>query len=241
VNLLLLRPDELQGDTARVEDRRAQHVREILDKTTGDRLRVGVEGGKVGEATIVAADDRGVTLSVRLDQEPPPKSAVTLVLALPRPPVLRRLLQQVTAMGVGRIVLLQTNRVEKSYWHSPALRAAAVVEQLRLGLEQARDTVLPEVWTRQRFRPFVEDELPSLTTSRRLLVADPHATQACPADVRDPVVLVVGPEGGFVDFELQALASVGARAVSLGERPLRVETATLALLGRIVPAKGRDA
>jgi RsmE family RNA methyltransferase len=234
VNLVLLEPDELGAEgRACVRGRRAEHVRDVLGKRAGDELRVGVLGGRIGRARIVHADDHAIDLAVELDEDPPPRAAITLVLALPRPPVLRRVLQHVAAMGIARLVLCQSARVEKSYWSSPSATPAAIREQLCLGLEQGGDTILPEVDLQRRFRPLVEDVLAATPPGVMRLVADPSATQSCPVDVGAPVVLVVGPEGGLVPFELELLTAAGFTAVGLGPRVLRVETAVVALLARL--------
>lgn len=234
MNLLLLDANDLTArGRAVLTGPRAHHVRSILRKTPGDTLRAGLLGGEIGLATIVADDAGRLTLALRLTEPPPAKRPVVVVLALPRPPVLRRLLQQVTAMGVEHIALLHTARVEKSYWQSPALERDRMQAQLRTGLEQARDTVPPRITTHRRFRPFVEDELPELARDARILVADPDASRPCPTDVEDRVVLVVGPEGGLLPFELELLSGIGASLISLGPRILRVETAVVALLGRL--------
>lgn len=234
MNLLLIRPDELDADgRVRVRGRRARHIVQVLGKGVGDTVRAGVLGGRMGSASIEVADGQGLGLRVQLDEDPPPKRPLDLVLALPRPPVLRRLLQQVTAMGVRKIVLLHTARVEKSYWQSPALRPEAIAEQIELGLEQAVDTVPPVLEQARRFKPFVQDQVPSWVGSDTLLVADPSGAAPCPSDALSRVVLAVGPEGGFVPFELDLWREAGARVVCLGPRILRVETAVIALLGRL--------
>ncbi len=152
------------------------------------------------------------------------------MLALPRPPMLRRVLQAVTSLGVKRVVLLHTARVEKSFWQSHAVGAEEIRAQLLLGLEQGRDTVLPVVEQERRFRPFVEDRLPDWAEGRRL-VAHPGGPPA--ASTPDPVTLVIGPEGGLVPFELELLAAAGFEAVDLGPRILRVETAVPFAIGRL--------
>jgi len=233
VNLVLLEPRELNGSRARVEGRRATHLALVHRAAAGRRLRAGVVGGRVGHATVVAIDGNSAELEVELESEPPSPLPCTLVLALPRPKVLRRLLGAVAAFGIKRLVLIGSERVEKSYWQSPVLQEAALREELLMGLEQGCDTVLPVVTQKRLFRPFVEDELPGLTVGTLGLVAHPAAATSCPRAVPGPVTLVVGPEGGFNRFEVGLLVSAGLRPVALSSRPLRVEHAVAALLGRL--------
>lgn len=233
MNILLVTADELDDEgRLALTGRRLAHVRDILGKRPGDTLRIGLRGGLLGEGALELHAEQW-RIRCRFDTPPPPKRALTVVLALPRPPVLRRTLQHLTALGVERIVLLHTQRVEKSYWSSPALEDAAIAEQIDLGLEQAVDTVPPIVQQERRFRPFVEDRLVVPGSASEVWVADPRAERECPCDVARPVTLVVGPEGGFIPFELECLAGAGAKLVGLGPRILRVETAVIALVARV--------
>jgi RsmE family RNA methyltransferase len=143
--------------------------------------------------------------------------------------MLKRILQTVATMGVERLVLMNSYRVEKSFWHSPFLQPEAIEHELMLGLEQARDTVLPEVILEKRFKPFVEDRLANLSADTLRLVAHPIAEQLCPRTVNQPVTLAIGCEGGFIPYEVDLLAQQGFMPVELGERILRVETAVTAL------------
>lgn len=232
MNLLLIEAGEKLGDgVARVGGRKARHLQAVLGKGVGDEVRVGELGGLLGVGVIEDVEDGAARVRYTVSEAPPEASPVTLVLALPRPPMLRRILQHATTLGVKRIVLLQTARVEKSFWSSHALRDDEVGEQLRLGLEQARDTVLPVVELRRRFRAFVEDELAAW--DGRKLVAEPEAGAPAAAWSEGATNVVVGPEGGLVPFELERLRAVGCSAVSLGARILRVETAVVALLARL--------
>jgi len=235
MNLILLFEDDfITQQRVRLHGRRLQHVRAVHRARVGDALRVGVVNAQLGSGVITSLDSDALEMEVRLDQSPPLALPVTLLLALPRPKSLKKILQAVTAMGVKRIVLMTTWRVEKSFWDSPVLGREGLREQMILGLEQGRDTMLPEVTIRKRFKPFVEDEVPDLIRGTRALLAHPAAPQPCPHETGVPVTLAVGPEGGFIPYEVELLQAHGFEAVSLGVRSLRVEHAVPALLGRLV-------
>ncbi|GLS27341.1 16S rRNA (uracil(1498)-N(3))-methyltransferase [Marinibactrum halimedae] len=234
MNLILISADELNPNhSIQLTDRRFKHIRKVHRAEVGDALKVGVINGELGTGEILHIDEQRVTLHVTLNSPPPPPLPVTLILALPRPQMLKRTLQNIAAMGVKELHLLQTRRVEKSYWQTPLLIEETVHEQLLLGLEQGRDTVLPRLYFHKRFRPFVEDELAQLTEDQHKLVAHPGDFPHCPANVNEPTTLAIGPEGGFVDFEIEKLQAVGFKPIQMGARILRVETAVPALLYRL--------
>ncbi|WP_071871047.1 16S rRNA (uracil(1498)-N(3))-methyltransferase [Atopomonas hussainii] len=234
MNLLLLEPDDLiSEDRAVLRGRRLRHLHEVHRAEDGDTLRVGLLGGGMGQGQLVSLDEQQAELSFSLTSAPPAKLPLTLILALPRPKMLRRVLQTVAAMGVPRIVLVNSVRVEKSFWQTPFLTPEAIREQLILGLEQARDTVLPEVNLEKRFKPFVEDRLPTLAAGTLGLTGHPGDYPECPRGLSEPVTLAIGPEGGWIPYEVEKLAEAGLRPVQLGERILRVEVAVAALLARL--------
>lgn len=169
-----------------------------------------------------------------LAEDPPPALPCTLVIALPRPKMLKRILVDATSLGVKRICFVNSYRVDKSFWSSPLLAPETIAEKCRLGLEQAIDTKLPEVTLHPRFRPFVEDELPGIVGDSQALVAHPAGSVACPRGITRRATLAIGPEGGFIPFEVDLLRdATGFTAVTLGPRILRVDTAVPALLGRL--------
>ena len=233
MNLILLYPDDfVREGLVSLSGRRADHVREVHQADVGRRLRVGILNGRVGEGIITEREGDRLSLEVSLTDDPPSPLPVTLLLAMPRPKCFRRILQCVTAMGVKRIALFGAYRVEKSYWNSPWLEADALRDQMVLGLEQARDTVLPEITRHLLFKPFVEDDLPELTAGSRCWVAHPGMRRTSPAVPGGRVSLAVGPEGGFTDYELELLLAHHFEGVSLGPRLLRTEHVVPALLGR---------
>ena len=234
MNLLLLEDgDFVAPDRVRLQGRRLQHLREVHRAECGDSLRVGRLGGLMGRGELLSLNAEQAELQISLDTPPPTKLPLTLLLAVPRPKMLKRVLQTVSAMGVARLVLLNSYRVEKSFWQTPFLEPAAIREQLILGLEQARDTVLPEVTLEKRFKPFVEDRLPALADGTLGLTGHPGDYPACPRAVDGPVTLAIGPEGGWIPYEVELLRLAGLQPVQLGERILRVETAVPALLARL--------
>lgn len=234
MNLLLLEEaDFIAPDRVILRDRRLTHMQDVHRAAVGDSLRVGRIDGAMGSAELLRLEAHEAELRVNLDLSPPAKLPLTLVLALPRPKMLRRVLQTVSAMGVPRLILVNSYRVEKSFWQTPFLEPAAIREQLILGLEQARDTVLPQVLVEKRFKPFVEDRLPGLVEGTRGLVGHPGPYPACPRGLDEPVTLAIGPEGGWIPYEIDLLGKAGLQPVQLGERILRVETAVTALLARL--------
>ncbi len=239
MNLLLLEDSDFDpaagpGVRAVVSGERLRHVRKVLRVDVGDTLEVGRLGGGIGRGRIVELNRDRVVLELGpLDRKPPEPLPVTLVLALPRPKFVGRILQAAAAMGVKRILFVQTARVEKSYWRSSTMRPESLRRHLMLGLAQARDTVLPEIECLSGRRALIET-LPGLVREHdQVLVADAAGAEACPPGVDGATALLVGPEGGLLDGELDAFAAAGARTVSLGPRALRVEHAVVALLARL--------
>lgn len=236
MNLVLLREsDWIAADRVLLHDRRAGHIRAVLRARVGERLRVGLLGGLCGQGLIEAVEPEGVRLRVELSDAPPARHRFSIVLALPRPKMLRRILRQCAEFGVADLHLIHSARVEKSYWQSPLLQPERLEEALHAGLERCRDTIAPRVHLHRRFRPFVEDQLSGLCAGRPCWIADRGAPSALADAPPVPAVVMIGPEGGFVPFEVQLAESVGARRVGLGERILSVDTALITVLAQALP------
>lgn len=231
MNLLLLEPAELADGQVELADDRARHLREVLHVEVGSVVRAGVVDGPLGVAEVVRVESERVTLVCRLEADPPPRPAVDLLMALPRPKVLRRLWAQLAALGVGTVVLTNATRVERFYFDSHVIRADEVRRHLREGLSQARDTRVPRVEVRRGFKPLVEDELDALFGDAQRLLGDPVYERSL-LDARRPgrVVLALGPEGGWSAYERELLERNGFVGVGLGPRTLRSDTAAIALV-----------
>jgi RsmE family RNA methyltransferase len=235
VNLILLEPGEIgDGGVVRLRDARARHVSSVLNVARGQQVRVGVVDGPRGLGDVESAAGDDVVLRCVFEAAAPPRPAVDLLLALPRPKVLQRLWAQIAALGVGRIVLTNAEKVERHYFDTHILSPDGYRPLLLEGLQQARDTRVPDVSIHRRFRPLIEDELDDLIGDATRIVAEPAGARAI-ADVvasRPParMLLAVGPEGGWNRFELEMLGAHGFTSISMGPRTLRSDTACIALL-----------
>ena len=233
MNIVVLdRSDWWDEEHVRLFDRRADHIRAVLRAAVGDSVRVGELNGLLGHGRICAIDADSVVLRVELSQPPPPRHRFDVVLSLPRPKVLRRLFRTVAEYGVANLHLIHSARVEKSYWQSPLLAPDKVHDALLAGMERASDTVVPQVHQYRRFRPFVEDQLKDICAGRPCWIAQMGASLALRETPPGDAVVMVGPEGGFVPFELELAQAVLAQPVHLGSRTLSVDTALTSALAQ---------
>jgi 16S rRNA (uracil1498-N3)-methyltransferase len=233
MNLIILEAHHfLSTDIVRLQGRHFEHVKQVLKSKVGDLLNVGHLDGFIGKALITRIATDSLELSVLDLAPPPPTLPVTIVLGLPRPRMLQRTLQTIATMGVERLQLIHTHRVEKSFWHTPLLKPECIHEQLVLGLEQGKATQLPKIELYPNFNAFIDTLSSNTEASCRKLIAHPgNFGSAEPGDER--TLLAVGPEGGFVEHELSAFIEQGFSVIQLGERILRVETAIPVLLAKL--------
>jgi 16S rRNA (uracil1498-N3)-methyltransferase len=235
MNLILFSKEDFISDNlVSIQDpRRVKHITDIHQVSLGEHLKVGLINGDIGSGKVLHQTKEEIHLEISLLKPPPPVVPITLILALPRPKMLKRCLQTMATLGVKKIYLINSYRVEKSYWQTPLLSEVAIREQLILGLEQGADTRLPEVILVKRFKPFVEDKLKDVIGDSKALVAHPYSDSPCPAQINEPLTLAIGPEGGFIPFEIDLLEKQGFCSVHLGGRIMRVETVLPYLIGRL--------
>ena len=236
MNLILLQPEDLRDDgMAELSGERARHIRKVLKAEPGKMLRIGMLNGALGKGTVLAIDRHRVCLQCVLDEDVPSKPRIDLLLAMPRPKVMKRLWAQLAALGVGRIVVVNAEKVERFYFDTHVLEQGFYNQRLIEGLQQARCTHLPEVLVRQRFKPFVEDELDGLFPGQLRLLADPSGEKRM-GDFdygAGRVLLAVGPEGGWTPYELDKLQGHGFELFGMGSRILRTDTACVGMLSTL--------
>ena len=197
MNIVLLNANQdCSSDIWSIEDQRQiKHLNQHLQLKAGDTLKVGVRDGQRYLTEVQSITAQQIMLKPIQTESVPNKLPVHLILALPRPKVLRRMIMDAVTLGVERLSLIHSYRVDKSYWQSPFLQQ--LDDYVTLGLEQAGDTIVPEIQLYKRFKPFVEDVLPTLISEQRpAYVAHPYAEQSMPHAIAHGCNLIVGPEGG---------------------------------------------
>jgi RsmE family RNA methyltransferase len=237
VNLIILEPGEVgaSGD-ASLGGLRARHLISVLKARPGQDVRIGLLDGPCGVGTVQSVTGDTVELRCAFETGTPSRPRVDLLLALPRPKVMRRLWAQIAALGVGQIILTNAERVERNYFDTHVLTPECYRPLLVEGLQQARDTRLPSVSIHRQFKVLVEDELNALFTRGLRLLADPAATTPLATVVRgsgERILLAIGPEGGWNDFETALLEAHGFQTVGMGPRTLRSDTACIALIALV--------
>lgn len=238
MNLLLFDRSEIDDDglvALGSADRRAHHLTAVLKAQTGQVLRAGLVRGPLGTAEVLSVTGGELRLRVTASGEPCQPAPTAIILAVPRPKVLSRILQAAAAFAVRRIDLVNSWRVDKSYLDSPRLEAAAIAGDLQLGCEQGVTTWMPEVVLHRRLMPLFE-RLGDHVGDARRLCAHPGAVQTIEAAVTEPgrvTAIAIGPEGGWIDRELASFEEHGFTLVRLGTPILRVEAAFTAACAQL--------
>lgn len=239
MNRILFEKNEIVDGVAEIRDARASHIVEVLHGEVGQKLKTGELDGPVGTGTILSIDADAAGPRIRIAVEHDARSLepwVDLILAPPRPRVMKRLLPQLTALGVGRIFLVGARKVEKAFWGATLLKESEYRPLLVDGLMQAGTSAVPSLEIRRNFVKFVTEELDGLFPQAGRIVAHPSAEGTEPPDLSGltgRLLLAVGPEGGWTDGEIDLLESKGFGRYSLGARILRTDTAAIALLAKL--------
>lgn len=234
MNLLLVDVGEVRGDgTCTIADRRAHHLRSVLGIAIGSQVRAGLVGGAVGTGEVIGDDGTAVTLRLDLRGAPPPPLDVELVLAVPRPKVITRTIEIAASFALRRIDLTNAWRVDKSYLGSPRLAAGALALAARFGAEQGATTHLPIIAVHDRLMGLLDDRFATPGAGQRVIASPGAPPIERVIDRRGPIVIAIGPEGGWIERELETFVARGFAPVSLGTPILRVEAAVASALGQL--------
>jgi RsmE family RNA methyltransferase len=250
VNLILIEEHEAGKSLSR-RDERTIHLLKVLHKKTGDTFDAGILGGNRGKGRIEKINiDGSVQISLDLNEAPPVRVPLRVAVGFPRPIQIRRLLRDLSNLGVSAIDLLGTELGEKSYRDTKLLVDGGARAALIEGAVQSRDTTIPllsvymslDEWLGERpwdtvkpmDRPADKPAAGAYQAPRPvtlLIAADnvrPEGTMARLTPTRRPVVTAIGPERGWSERERDLLEDAGFLRLSLGERALRTETACVA-------------
>ena len=236
MNIILFKDEELKDSITSLpaNSRRGLHILKILKVKKNDNIKIGIINGNLGRGKISNITEDSIDIEAgHLNEPPPPPLPATLIFAMQRPKTVRKILQSATAMGVKSFYIIETWKVDKSYWNSPILKTEELEKELQLGLEQSCDTVMPKVQIKRRFKPFVEDKLPGIIKNSNAFIAHPYATSPCPYNTEGPATIAIGPEGGFTEYELRKMQDTGMSPINIGTRPLRSEFAVTAILAKL--------
>lgn len=233
------------------DDERTRHVRNVLRVEQGASVRIAVEHQGTCDGTVTSnqsdagadgTDAEGTTtpqpLALRLGaiQAPRQLPPITLIMAPPRPRALRRAVRAATQVGVRQIVLVGAARVERSFFASKALRPEVLRANAVDGVMQAAvDANVPPVMSQPRLHLLPETlaGIPSSSENAVCILLHPGGApleQVLRESMADSVVLAIGPEGGWLENELNFLQRHQFVLAGLGPRILTTEVAlTVAL------------
>ena len=232
MNIILFSPAEAGKPLPR-RDERTIHLLKVLHKKAGDTFEAGIIGGSRGKGRIETVKlDGSIVYSLDLNEDPSPRFPIRIAVGFPRPIQIKRLLRDLSSLGLEAVDLIGTELGEKSYRDSKLLSAGGADDALLEGAVQARDSTVPAL----ALYPALEDWLaerpwePS-TRSHLLIALDnvrPEGSLAQLSSTGRPMVLAVGSERGWSDRERDELLKAGFLRLSMGGRPLRTETACVA-------------
>ena len=238
MNQLLIYPDELVSDTrAVISGARAAYVHEWHDLSPGITVAAGVLGGGRGHGQIESIAENEIALSFSVTSDQLPRLPIHLIVAIARPQTVKKVIHIATTLGITQLDFVRTNQTEKSYLDSKALLPEQIEIETVKGLEQACDTIPPQVHVHSRFKPFIEDVLtPELALHpnaiRWIGDTEANATPVSTETKFPAAFLTIGPEAGWTDYERERFSELGFHPISLGPRILRVETAATVLIAR---------
>ena len=241
MNRILFDESEVdRGGVVCLSGRRAAHISDVLNPVVGDSLRVGVLNGACGDGQVLSVEPDTVTLRCVFLEETVPEPSIDILLALPRPKVMRRLWAPLASLGVGRILLTNGEKVQRNYFDTHWLQEVVYRPLLIEGLEQSGDTRIPDVTICRRLKPLVTDQLDGVFPDSRRVICHPRDAKPInqiPLKSASRVLLAIGPEGGWSDYEVDLFTQYGFDCISFGWRALRADVACIALIAAVKAAR----
>ncbi len=217
------------GEAFSLPDAQAHYLANVMRLGEGDSLRVF--NGQAGEwrATVSKISRKAAMLEAGEQTRPPaPEPDAWLCFALLKRQKTDLVVEKATELGVSVIQPIITARTNADHVNLERLRAIAIE-----AAEQCERLHVPEI---REPRPVMK--LMAEWPARPLFVADERRSSPLLGPAAGPSAIMIGPEGGFTDPELEAIARTPLiTRVSLGRRILRAETAAIAGLTLLLAAQ----
>ncbi len=244
-SFILKESDRLSPDSCELywesQDRRTSHLLSILKASNGDQFKAAFLGQPTGTLTLCQKEASGVFLKFlpSLDSSPPPPlSAVTLYIGVPRPPTCERLIRDLCSLGVRRVVFFGTKLNERSYFESKIWDPSNLEWRLQEGMQQSGVSRATQIETQPKFHLAVEEierengSNEQNNKERAVYLLDSNgshlSTLSGQEKKREEITFVIGPERGFSPRERERLLGC-TQPLSLGDRILRTETVAVSL------------
>jgi 16S rRNA (uracil1498-N3)-methyltransferase len=225
MNLILFEADELD-QPLRADDPRARHLTTVLRRKVGDHFDCGVVNGPRGRGRIQHETAGALELKFAWADPPPPLDPIWLVVGLPRPQTARKILSEVSSLGVAGICFFRSEKSEASYASSHLWTNGEARRWLLAGVAQAFCTRVPQCVQANDLAAAM-----NMTGHAATRVAldnyEAGTSLAHLALGTAPAVLAIGAERGWSGTERDVLRNAGFSLAHLGSRVLRTETACI--------------
>lgn len=251
MNIILFDSAELHQALPR-SDYRARHLTQILGAQKGKIYRAGVIGGRVGHMVIESITATEIGFLFTSSAESPPPLPLTLLIGHPRPLIVKRLVSDLSSIGVASVHFFIGENSEQSYLQSRIWMDGTLERMSMRGAEQAGVTTIPTLHRHRSLRRALQyiaertdeqndaqsdepndkrtDAPTSPSHSLYLTLPDAHSPRTIPYDIpSSTTTIAIGAERGWTDNEIRALQSDRYSPRTLGERILRTDTAALAV------------
>ena len=228
------------GHEVLLPEQSGEHIARVLRLERGHPLILFNGDGCEYKATLASLAKRAVTAEVTAVQAVERESPLHLTLAqgIARGEKMDWILQKATELGVARIVPLVTERTEVKLDEERAERRLLHWTQVIAGAcEQSGRTRLPQLEAPQRLDRWLSALGSDAALRLALIPGGDVGARELPAMVHG-ALLCVGPEGGFSDKDIAMLQQSQFRALRLGPRILRTETAGIAALAALQALQG---
>ncbi len=231
MNLVLISQAETEAGVLPAGDARATHLLKVVGVKSGGAFFVGVANGLRGKATILDTNV-GIRFSVAWETCVQDALPLAFVVGLPRPQTAKKVLFELTTLGVAGIHFFKSEKGDPAYATATLWRDEEWRDEVARGAEQAFTTLLPEVVVHTTPAAAISAAEASLPGGYAKVAPDVYEAEGplgAPMFAGKPGALIaIGPERGWSDREREALKQSGFTLAHLGDRVLRVETACVA-------------